>query len=454
MKNLPTLNEILENPAVKSLVNKISRGEIVSTALIVLGELALQTRQSAAEMTLPTVSEVANRIALRITEGDPTRMVPTVNATGQLLPEELGPPPLASEAITAITELARDYVAMGRPLSVWDSRQQLKSVKTLLGRLMDAESVIAVNNPLSAWFLLLAALEKQTSVVIGRNQLCRLPERCSVIDVCQQTENPVIEVGTVNYTTIDDYANAINSPDRAIWYIYPNHFNQIGRITIPKLADLAKVAKSKKVPLIVDLAMYGLWPRENMDDEPSAAGCLAAGADAVILRGAGMFGGPSCGVILGKKGLLDKCLSKPFAPAALCDPLVLTALEQTLLLYSQPDRGKNSIPLRLMFDVSEENLENRAKRLQAQIQVSPIVQAIEIESGFNRLTFTGSGAARIPTRRLRIWPKSRSVEELSVTLLKSSPAILGVIDNDSFILDLQTVLPRQDRYLAEAFEIG
>lgn len=449
---MPTLNEILENAAVKSLVNKISRGEIVSTALIVLGELALQTRQSAAEMTLPTVSEVANRIAARITEGDPTRMVPTINATGQLFPEQLGPPPLASEAITAVTELARDYAAMGRPLSMWDRRQQLKSVKALLARLMEAESVLAVNNPLSAWFLLLAALGKETSVVIGRNQLCRLPEDCSVFDVFRQMGNSIIEVGTVNYTTVDDYSNALDSHEQAIWFIYPNQFNQTGRIKTPKLAEIAKVAKAKKVPLIVDLALYGLWPRGSMDEEPSAAGCLAAGADAVILRGAGMFGGPSCGVILGKKNLLDKCLNTPFAPAALCDPLILAALEQTLLLYSQPDRGKNSIPVRLMFDISEDNLDNRAKRLQTQIQISPLVEKVEVEVGYNKLMYTDRAFSQIPTRRLRVQPQSLSVDELNAALLKGAPPILGLIDDNCIVLDLQTVLPRQDRFLAEAFE--
>ena len=53
--------------------------------------------------TLPTVAEVADLIANRIMQGDPSHIGPVINATGELFPETLGPPPLAEEAVQAVS---------------------------------------------------------------------------------------------------------------------------------------------------------------------------------------------------------------------------------------------------------------------------------------------------------------------------------------------------------------
>ena len=90
--NLPTINEILEVPLVKGLITKLNRGEVVSTALLVLGELALQTKESALDMSLPTVTEVADRIADKLLQNEPARLVSTINATGRLFLRSWAPP--------------------------------------------------------------------------------------------------------------------------------------------------------------------------------------------------------------------------------------------------------------------------------------------------------------------------------------------------------------------------
>ena len=450
--NLPTINEILDVPLVKGLITKLNRGEVVSTALLVLGELALQTKESALDMSLPTVTEVADRIADKLLQNEPARLVPTINATGRLFPPELGAAPLASQAINVMTDLAKDYAAMGRPVGKWDNAQLLRSVESLINKLAGAESVMPVNTATAGWFLILHALNKRSGqnpefpVAISRGHLFELPSGSRITDILQESGCTMLEVGSVNQTTADDF-NALPDNVRAFLYICSADDKESGRVQ-PSIADISKIAKLRKIPLIVDIGLYGLIGGKNT---VSAASVLADGADVVIMRSGALFGGPACSVILGRKTIIDQCRTDLLANAVLCSPYTLAALEQTLLLYSQPDRGANSIPIEQILHFSEANLANRAQRIQKQIAVSDWVNEAKTEIVEQSTAANQWLSIKMPTCRIVIQPKGMTPAELSKRLTQGSPAVLGTAAEDVLTLDLRTVLPSQDIALVEAF---
>ena len=110
LRNIPSVSELLENPSLKSLVERINHSTLASTARTVLDELRSEAQTMATERTLPDVSELAERIASRIMENVPTRMRSVVNATGVLFHPELGKPPLAEAAAEAMVAAARGFV--------------------------------------------------------------------------------------------------------------------------------------------------------------------------------------------------------------------------------------------------------------------------------------------------------------------------------------------------------
>ena len=452
MKSLPTINEILEVPLVKGLITKLNRGEVVSTALLVLGELAQQTRESARDFSLPAVTDVANRIADKLLQNEPARLVPTINATGLLFPPELGAAPLAGQAITAMTDIARDYAAMGRPVRKWDSAQMLRSVEALVNQFTGSESVMPVNTATAGWLLILHALNKimkdrvNDPVAISRGQLFELPSGARIADILQESGYATIEVGSVNRTTADDFS-ALPDSVRAFLYIYSDANKALGR-TEPTIAELSKIAKLRKIPLIVDIGQCGLVGDKNTTTASSA---LSDGADLVVMRSGAMFGGPACGLILGKKALVEGCRSDLFAKATLCSPYTLAALEQTLLLYSQPDRGVNTVPVEQILHFSEANLVNRAQRVLKQIVVSEMVDSAETQVEQQSSVANQWLSITAPTCRIVIKPKGMTPIELSNRLAQGAPAVLGLVKEDAFILDMRTVLPHQDIVLVEAF---
>lgn len=93
LRNLPSIHELLESPALKTLLDRISQNAVVSTVRTVLDEVRHEVQTAATDRTLPSASDLAERIARRIVEGQSPELRPVINATGALLNGGLGRPP-------------------------------------------------------------------------------------------------------------------------------------------------------------------------------------------------------------------------------------------------------------------------------------------------------------------------------------------------------------------------
>ncbi|NQU23014.1 MAG: L-seryl-tRNA(Sec) selenium transferase, partial [Candidatus Nealsonbacteria bacterium] len=94
------------------MVDKISHNVVVTTVRTVLDETRQELQNAASERTMPSASDLAERIAQRIAESEVPTLRPVINATGILLHTGLGRSPLAEEAIEAIGDVARDYASV------------------------------------------------------------------------------------------------------------------------------------------------------------------------------------------------------------------------------------------------------------------------------------------------------------------------------------------------------
>ena len=65
LRNLPSVHELLESPAVRSLLDRISHNAAVSTVKTVLDEVRREVHTAAADRTLPSASDLAERVARR-----------------------------------------------------------------------------------------------------------------------------------------------------------------------------------------------------------------------------------------------------------------------------------------------------------------------------------------------------------------------------------------------------
>jgi L-seryl-tRNA(Ser) seleniumtransferase len=190
---------------------------------------------------------------------------------------------------------------------------------------------------------------------------------------------------------------------------------------------------------MVSLEAYGLA------DEPTATMALEAGASLVLMSGDKLLGGPQAGIILGAATLIAKLRKNPFARAMRVDKLTLSALEATLRLYLEPDRALREIPVLSMITASLREIEARAEAIVTKLRASGI-EAKAADSSAS----VGGGAfptAAIPSRAIVL---SRNAQEAEKNLRLGEPAVIGRLSAGDLLLDLRSVLPREDELLAEA----
>ena len=454
LRNLPSIHELLESPALKALVERISRSAVVSTVRTVLDEVRHEVQTAASDRTLPSAGDLAERIARRIVEGQPPVLRPVINATGILLNDDLGRAPLAEEAVAEMAAVARDYASLELNLATGRRSRRNAAVEGLLRDLSGAEAALVVNNNAGATMLTLAALAAGREVIVSRGQLIEIGGSYRLPEMMAASGAVLREVGTTNKTQLDDYAQAISESTAALMLVHLSNFAVVGVAESVTLEALVGLRQRRQLPVIHNIGSAALidFRPLGLPGQPVVGDSIKAGADVVLLSGDKLAGGPQCGVILGRKTLLEKIERHPMARALRVDKLTLAALAATLRLYRDPQQARLSIPLLHLLTTSAENLKNRAERLAPQAAATPAIrQAVAVSD----VTCLGWGS--VPNQELPTWcvalrPAGMTVERLAAALRLGTPSVVGRVKEDRLLLDLRSVLPRQDTQLVAALE--
>lgn len=453
LRNIPSVNELLESPPLKKLVTRLSHNVVVSGVRGFLDDLRGQMQSAAVEMTPPSVAELAEKVARRILQQEVPSLKPAINATGILLHTGLGRAPLADEAVEALTAVARDYANVELDLTTGRRSRRTLEVEALLRELTGAEAALVVNNNAGATMLTLAALAAGREVIVSRGELVEIGGSYRLPDVMAASGARLCEVGTTNRTRIDDYDRAIDEETAALMLVHPSNFVVVGFSESVGLEALVELGRRRKVPVIHDVGSGALvdFSQFGFRDEPVVGVSVKAGADVVLFSGDKLLGGPQCGIILGRKALVEQIENHPMARALRVGKLTLAALAATLRLYRNPDTLDQRVPLLRLLATSVENLENRAQRLAPQIAAATAVQSA---TAVVDRTFLGGGS--IPTQQLATWcvevePAGRSVDRLAAQLRTGTPPVIGRVQQERLLLDLRSVPPRQDKDLVAAF---
>lgn len=183
---------------------------------------------------------------------------------------------------------------------------------------------------------------------------------------------------------------------------------------------------------------------ESIASVPSAASMLAAGFDLVVLRGDGVAGGPTSGVIVGDAALVHVIESHAaWQTLAASDATVA----MMVMAVEAASAGQPS-PAQQRVDASIENIIGRAERLATRLKAHPEIVACEVT--FADAKLTSSGRWSFPSRQLRLRHASKSAEAWAAELAGDYPAVIVSIDDGDLIVDLRWIAPADDAKLAQA----
>jgi L-seryl-tRNA(Ser) seleniumtransferase len=417
--------ELRDLPSVDELARGLDDPLAVDAARSVLDRAREEIRAGA------DPGDLSERLAgeLRALRAPSLRRV--LNATGVIIHTNLGRAPLAEEAIARVVETARGYSNLELDLSAGARGSRQDHVAALLRRLTGADAALVVNNNAAAVLLALAALGEGREVVVSRGELIEIGDGFRIPDVLARSGARLVEVGSTNRTRAKDYDKAVGPNTALLLRVHQSNFRVVGFTELPRLDELAAVARRHGVPLVDDL---GSGVLVELPGEPSAKESLAAGSDLVCFSGDKLLGGPQAGIVVGRADLIEQLRRHPLQRAMRADKLTLAALEGTLQLYlDAPER----IPVLRMLAQDIEVVHARAERLAALVGGT-------VEETVGRV---GGGA--LPLAELASFACAVD-ESLAEPLRHGDPPVLGVTRDGRLLLDCLAIADAEVDELAAA----
>jgi L-seryl-tRNA(Ser) seleniumtransferase len=381
--------------------------------------------------------ELTARLEEELASARAPRLRRVLNATGVLVHTNLGRAPLAEEALARVADAAAGYSNLEYDLAEGARGSRQDHVAPILRRLTGAEAALVVNNNAAAVLLALAGLAEGREVLVSRGELIEIGDGFRIPDVLARSGARLVEVGTTNRTRAADYEQAAGPETALVLRVHQSNFRVVGFTELPRLQELAAVARRHDLYLVDDLGSGALSPSGSLplgDGDPTVRESLEAGADLVCFSGDKLLGGPQAGIVVGRAELVERLRRHPLQRAMRVDKLSLAALEGTLQLYlDAPGR----IPLIRMLHEETAAVRARAERLAA------------ATGGTVEETTARVGGGALPLAEIPSFACALE-ERLAVPLRTGEPPVVGIVRDGQLLLDCRTLTDAEAGEVAAA----
>ncbi len=456
LKTLPGVDHLLELAQTQDQFIDIPRKVILESIRTVLEDIRREILQDSAPPPIDThETGVLSRVAVLSREKVRNRLVPVINATGVVLHTNMGRALLCQDALDNILKVSRTYSNLELNIDTGKRGIRYAAVESLICELTGAQSAIAVNNNAGAVLLALNTIALGTQVVVSRGELVEIGGSFRVPDVMTKSGCCLKEVGTTNRTHPRDYEAAVTEDTGLFLKVHTSNYRIEGFTASVSLKDLVTLGKEKNIPVMEDLGSGTLvdFGAYGLPSEPLISDRVAAGADVVTFSGDKLLGGPQAGIIVGQKETIDRIKANPLTRALRIDKLTLAALESTLKLYRDEARAVREIPTLRMLTMTYEQTCQLSQDLFDQLQKAlgdlADISLADLESRPGGGSYPG---LKLPTCCVTIQPRTLSVSALEKGLRMSSPAIIGRIEDDRYIIDPRTVQTGQAEIITQTLD--
>ena len=436
LRQIPKVDELMKQTALQQLCETVPAQKVTEAVRQILEDLRGSILSGSIE-ELPAVEDLCGLVISAANKKAEYSLRKVINATGIILHTNLGRACISDRAAAAACEVAQSYSTLEYNLQAGRRGTRYSHVEELLCRLTGAESALVVNNNAAAVLLILSDMAQGGQVITSRGELVEIGGSFRVPDIMEACGAELKEVGTTNKTHLWDYDRAITEKTRALMKVHTSNYRIVGFSETPSLPELVELGHSRGLPVIedlgsgclVDLQQFGIY------GEPTVQDSVRAGVDVVSFSGDKLLGGPQAGIIVGKKAIVDKLKKHPLTRAMRVDKMTLAALEATLRSY---DAGlMDEIPTIAMLSAKPAQLRAKADILCALMTKAGIAAEVVPTEG-------QVGGGSVPTQMLSsyavaVQPSGVNLDQLETNLRLGSPAIIGRINHDRFLLDVRTL---------------
>ncbi len=443
LASLPSVDRLISSPEGAALSARGGHALLVEAARAVLAKERerLAADPCAASADVPALA--ANCAAYIETLMRPSLRA-VYNLTGTVLHTNLGRALYPKAAVEAATQAMAGPVNLEYEIEGAARGERDSHVESWLVRLTGAEAAVVVNNNAAAVYLVLYALARRKEVIVSRGELVEIGGSFRIPDIMASAGCKLREVGTTNRTHPKDFEGALGKATGAIMKVHTSNYSVQGFTASVPEAELAGIAHKHGVPMINDLGCGMLVNLEDfgLPHEPTPREAIANGADVVTFSGDKLLGGPQCGIIAGRKALIERIRKNPMKRALRVDKVRLAALEAVLRLYANPEKLATDLTTLRLLTRKREEIKAAAMRVMPAIEkalagraaVRILECASQIGSGALPVeTLPSAGIAATPIGKRR----SGAADALARAFRALPVPVIGRINEGDFILDLR-----------------
>jgi len=367
---------------------------------------------------------------------DRRRLRPVLNGTGILLNTNLGRSPLSREDWDAVRDANSGYSNLEYDLAEGSRGRRGGLVPDLAAELCGAQAALAVNNTAAAVLLMLSVLAKSREVIVSRGEQVQIGGGFRVPEILALSGARLVEVGTTNVTTAEDYLQAVGPDTALVLLVHASNFVLRGFASSPGIRELAD-ALPAGVILAADQGSG--CTGESLSGELPARKYLERGCRLVAFSADKLLGGPQAGILAGDRELVEALARHPLYRAFRPGKTILSLLERRLAarLNGEPSRAEAA------RDRDPAELARFGRRILSRL---PPGRARIVPS---RAAWGGGSTPdeTFPSRAISLRP-ARSPEALLAALREASVPVIGCIRDDAVILDLSTLLGTEPAVVA------
>ena len=448
-RRLPSVDEVLRDPAVAALQERHGREVVVRHLRLLLEDARAAAAGGDETAVAAALSSLPERLAAALQRALAPSLVPVINATGVVIHTNLGRAPLGAAAAARVAEIAASYSNLELDLESGERGSRETHAEGRLRAVIGAEAAVVVNNNAAAVLLAVNTLAEGREVVVSRGELVEIGGSFRIPDVLRKGGARLREVGTTNRTRLGDYAAAIGPDTAMLLKVHPSNFRIVGYTASCSVAELAALAQARGVPLVEDLGSGALGPLPGALAEPTAAASLEAGADLVTFSGDKLLGGPQAGLLAGRREVVDALRRNPLYRALRVDKMTLAALE-VVLGEHEAGRAASAVPVLRMLSASAEDVRRRAADLGSSLAAEVPGLQMAVVPGSSAVGGGAAPGADVPTALLTLAHPARTAASLAAALRAGTPPVIARVAGERLVVDLRTVREEEVPVLAAA----
>lgn len=456
MRMIPSVDEILKNEKLKSLIESMPMTRIKISVRDFIEELRKEYKDNLQNLEFQPYDEdeIMTRVISRISSDHETPLKRVINGTGIVIHTNLGRSLLPEVVRDSLLDAAFYYNNLEYNIETGRRGSRYTHLENTIRELTGAEDVLVVNNNAAAVMLALNTMVEGREAIISRGELVEIGGSFRVPEVLRMSGGILKEVGTTNKTHLWDYQKAINENTGILLKVHTSNYHIIGFTESVPTEDLVALGKEKNLPVVedlgsglfIDLSQYGLRY------EPTVRDVLNKGVDVVTFSGDKLLGGPQAGIIVGKKEYIEAMKKNQLTRALRVDKMTIAALEATLRVYLDEAKALEVIPTMKMLTITYEELCEKAEVLYRNLIRKVRNAQIDVVDCLSQVGGGSLPGEDMKSRAVTIVPSTITVNELEEELRLGKYHIIGKIHKNRYELDVRTILDGETEKIIEAIK--